>query len=234
MLKYKLPLYGTVFLAVILFVSAFAVLADKESEISDSRPVIIIDAGHGGFDGGAVAQDGTVEKDINLKIAIKVEEFLKVNGFKVIMTRTEDRGTEDNSNAQISERKKSDMQNRLKLIENNSSAVYISIHLNKFTTSAASGTQVFYSANNKKSKVLAQKIQSSIIEMLQKDNDRVIKPGGNNSYLLKKATIPAVIVECGFLSNKRELELLKSDEYQTKISFAIASGILEYYKVKED
>lgn len=150
------------------------------------------------------------------------------------MTRTEDKGTEDNSNAQISERKKSDMQNRLKLIENNSSSVYISIHLNKFTTSAASGTQVFYSANNKKSKVLAQKIQSSIIEMLQKDNDRVIKPGGNNSYLLKKATIPAVIVECGFLSNKRELELLKSDEYQTKISFAIASGILEYYKVKED
>lgn len=191
-------------------------------------------SGHGGFDGGAVAPDGTVEKDINLKISLNIKEILKVNGFNVIMTRIDDTATEDDTSAQISLRKRSDLKNRLALMEKYPHGVYVSIHLNKFTTSAAVGTQVFYSSNNNDSKLLGDRIQQSVVTLLQPDNDRVIKCGSKNSYLLNKAKIPAVIVECGFLSNKNELLLLKNEDYQTKISFAIANGILEYYKDKEE
>lgn len=177
-----------------------------------------------------MAADGTVEKDINLNISLTVEELLEINGFRVIMTRTEDTATEDDSSAAISARKRSDLKNRLALMQEYPKAAYISIHLNKFTTSAASGAQVFYSTNDEASKTLGQCIQTSIVSLLQPENTRVIKPGGSNAYLLDKATVPAVIVECGFLSNHRELELLKSEEYQTKMSFAITAGILEFYK----
>ena len=200
----------------------------------EDRPVIIIDAGHGGFDGGAVAKDGTVEKDINLKIALGLERILKFEGFSVVMTRVDDVGTDDVENGSIAVRKKNDLQNRLKLMKKYPDAIYVSIHLNKFTTTSASGAQVFYSPKHKKAADLAQSIQDSIVSLIQPDNKRVIKAGTNGAYLLKFASVPTVIVECGFLSNHLELEKLKSEEYQSKLSFAIAAGIKDYYKCKED
>lgn len=184
---------------------------------------------HGGFDGGAVAQDGTVEKDINLNIAVSVAKFLKQNGFTVIMTRENDVSTDDVESKIISTKKKSDLKNRLKLMEDYPDAVFVSVHLNKFTTSAANGSQVFFSKDNK-AKILGDCIQKSIIGMLQPDNTRVNKQATSSTYLLYNATIPAVLVECGFLSNRSELEKLKDKDYQNKMAFCIYCGILEYFK----
>lgn len=194
----------------------------------EKRPKIIIDAGHGGFDGGAVASDGTVEKDINLNIASILAEMLKFSGYEVIMTRSADIGTDSTESTVISERKKSDLKNRLELMKNNPEAIFVSIHLNKFTTSAASGAQVFYSKNLEISSVLGQSVQETIVSLLQPENKRAIKQGTSITYLLHNATVPAIIVECGFLSNIAELKLLKSEEYQSKLAFAIWGGIINY------
>lgn len=192
-------------------------------------PVVILDAGHGGFDGGAVANDGTVEKDINLKITVAVAEMLKQSGFKVILTRENDISTDDVETDSIAVRKKSDLKNRLNLMKDYPDGVFVSIHLNKFTTSAASGSQVFYSGEEEKSKLLGDHIQRSIITLLQPENKRVNKQATSSTYLLYNATIPAVLVECGFLSNSQELKLLKTDTYQNQMAFCIFCGILEYF-----
>ena len=194
-----------------------------------ARPVVIIDAGHGGFDGGAVANDGTMEKDINLEIATALSEILLFSGYDVVMTRSTDTGTEDDSNQSISKRKVSDIKNRLNIINSYENSIFVSIHLNKFTSSSASGAQVFYSKNNKKSFELGNCIQSAVKSLLQNDNKRVIKQGTKNTYLLYHATKPAVIVECGFLSNKNDLALLKNQQYQKNMAYAVFCGINNYY-----
>ncbi|MBO4432723.1 MAG: N-acetylmuramoyl-L-alanine amidase [Clostridia bacterium] len=194
-----------------------------------NKNTVIVDPGHGGFDGGAGAADGTLEKDINLEISLKLRDFLNVYGVNVIMTRDEDTGTEDTENANIRSRKRSDLYNRLALMEYDNS-IFVSIHLNKFTTSAARGIQVFYTPNFDAAKVLGQCIQSSVTKYLQPENKRLIKRGYDSTYLLKNAKAPAVIVECGFLSNSAELKQLKSEEYQRKMAFLISVGILEFYK----
>lgn len=150
------------------------------------------------------------------------------------MTRTTDTGTEDNSNSSIVARKKSDLKNRLALMQKYSDSIYVSIHLNKFTTTSACGAQMFYSPKHEDAKLLAQHIQESIVELLQPENTRVIKRGTDSTYLLKYASVPAVIVECGFLSNSNELKRLKSQEYQQQLSFAVASGIMNFKSSKED
>ena len=190
---------------------------------------IIIDAGHGGFDGGAEALDGTLEKDINLKIALKLKEFCKLHGFEVIMPRETDSGTEKDDTASIASRKKSDMYRRLNVITENPDAIFVSIHLNKFTSSGPYGAQVFYSGNNTNSQLLAEHIQLSVKNNLQKDNNRVIKKADSSIFLLKKSHIPSIIVECGFLSNQNDLKLLKLEEYQAKMAYSIFCGILDYY-----
>lgn len=189
---------------------------------------VIIDAGHGGFDGGAVAHDGTSEKDINLNIASTVGKMLEFNGINVIMTRTDDTGTEDDRSSTISRRKVSDMKNRLSIINNTPNSVFVSIHLNKYTASSANGAQVFYSKNNSDSSNLGDCIQKSVVKQLQNDNKRVIKQATKSTYLLYNAKVPAVIVECGFLSNAEELRKLKTDEYQKQMAFSIYNGILDY------
>lgn len=194
-----------------------------------SRRQVIIDPGHGGFDGGAVAHDGTVEKDINLKIALCLADLLKSTGYDVILTRDSDVSTDDSSAERIGSRKKSDLKNRLELMKNYPDAVFVSIHLNKFTTSAASGSQVFYSAKFPESKVLGDNVQSYIVKLLQPHNRRVNKQATSSTYLLYNATIPAILVECGFLSNRAELELLKNEDYQRKLAFCCFCGINDYF-----
>lgn len=171
-----------------------------------------------------------MEKDINLQISKKICAMLRLNGYNVIMTRTEDTGTEDDESAAIAKRKKSDLSNRLQIMKDNPDAIYVSIHLNKFTTSAANGAQVFYTKNYKEAQALAQSVQQSITTLVQPENTRVVKQGTDSTYLLKNAAVPAIIVECGFLSNKAELEKLKNDNYQSQMAFAVVGGIMDYLK----
>lgn len=148
----------------------------------------------------------------------------------MILTRNADTATDNKPNSPISVRKTSDLKNRLDLMSQNTDAIFVSVHLNKFTSSSANGAQVFYSKNNDLSRILGQSIQDSFKNMLQPSNNRVIKMGTSSTYLLHKAKIPAVIVECGFLSNLKELELLKDKDYQTQIAFCIFCGIMDYEK----
>ncbi|MBQ4119709.1 MAG: N-acetylmuramoyl-L-alanine amidase [Clostridia bacterium] len=194
-----------------------------------TQPTIIIDAGHGGFDGGAVAEDGTVEKNINLNISLIISKLLKQSGFCVIMTRQADVSTDDNEASENAFNKRNDLKNRLQLMQDYPDAVFVSIHLNKFTTSSAFGSQVFYSDNDK-AKALGDYIQHSIVGLIQHDNMRVNKKATSSTYLLHNATIPAVLVECGFLSNREELQKLKDTKYQNQMAFSVYCGILEYFR----
>ena len=215
------------------FVLCYTCVPKKETAKTVSsinkKPQIILDAGHGGFDGGAVADDDTAEKDINLNICLALEGILKQNGYDVIMTRSEDISTEDQNIKPGTSRKKSDLSNRLTLMSEYPDSLFVSIHLNKFTTSAASGSQVFYSGNCEDSKLLGEYIQGSIISLLQPENKRVNKKATSSTYLLYNATVPAVLVECGFLSNGDELLKLKNTDYQKKMAFCIFCGITEYF-----
>lgn len=217
----------------LILVACYPLLQSKNTASvniqNTAKPVVIIDAGHGGFDGGAVAGDGTLEKDINLEIATVLSEMLVFSGYDVVMTRTTDTGTEDDSSQPISKRKVSDIKNRLSIINTYENSIFVSIHLNKFTSSSASGAQVFYSKNNKDSFELGNCIQAAVKSLLQNDNERVIKQGTKSTYLLYHATNPAVIVECGFLSNKNDLALLKNEQYQKNMAYAVFCGINNYY-----
>lgn len=193
---------------------------------SSSRPVIVIDAGHGGFDGGATALDGTMEKDLNLQIARVLSSVLTVCGFDVTMTRQTDAGLEQATDATIREKKVSDMHARLALYEE--AQVVVSIHQNMFGVAKYHGSQVFYSANHPLSKVLATYVREELIAKVQPDNTRELKAGNTDIFLLHKATKPTVLVECGFLSNAEELEKLKNEEYQRQLAFAIACGVIRY------
>ena len=184
---------------------------------------------HGGFDGGAQASDGTLEKDLNLQIAKKLEAFLLQGGYYVIMIRDDDVSIEEDPTQSIARRKVSDMKRRLEIINSNTDAIFISIHMNKFTSSSPSGAQVFYSPNDSRSQEVALQIQGTFKKLTQPDNDRMVKQANKSIYLLHRAEIPALIVECGFLSNQRELALLKTEEYQIKTALAIYCGLFEYY-----
>lgn len=190
---------------------------------------VIVDAGHGGEDGGAVGIDGTNEKDINLNIALKLERILSFYGFNVIMTRTQDVMTCDEGLSTLRERKVSDIHNRFALIEANPDAIFVSVHQNKFNDTNQNGTQVFYSGNNEKSKLLAENIQTAVVSVLQPSNKRVVKRSGSGIYLLYHTRAPAVLVECGFISNPDEVKRLNDDSYRMKTAMLIADGILKYY-----
>ena len=152
----------------------------------------------------------------------------------MIMTRESDVSTDSVETDKIAARKKSDLKNRLSLMKDYPDAVFVSIHLNKFTTSAAIGSQVFYSAHREESKQLGEEIQKLIVKLLQPENSRVNKQATSSTYILYNATVPAVLVECGFLSNSAELKRLKTEEYQNKMAFSIFCGIMEYIINTED
>ena len=154
--------------------------------------------------------------------------MLEYGGFEVIYTRTEDVGTESDSSLTISKRKVSDLKNRLSVMNDNPDSVFVSIHLNKFSASSVNGSQVFYSPNFSEAKEVSLSIQNSIISLLQPDNSRSIKQGSASTYLLHNAKVPAVIVECGFLSNKAESTRLTDAVYQQQLAWAIYLGLQNY------
>ncbi len=189
---------------------------------------IILDAGHGGADGGAVAFDNTQEKHINLQITLKIKSVLELSGYDVILTRTSDDSIHSKDAVTLRQKKVSDIKNREKIINNNPDAIFISIHQNKFYDKNVHGAQVFYSGNNPESTVLAQKINDSIINTVQTNNPRQIKKSGTEIYLLYNSQIPSVMVECGFLSNSDDLNKLKDDKFQKKIALSISQGIINF------
>ncbi len=192
------------------------------------RPLIVVDAGHGGEDGGAVGTAGTLEKTINLQIAHCLQAYLEQEGFRVVMTREEDESIGDASLTTVAQRKRSDTKKRVEIVQGAGECLLVSIHQNFFSESRYDGAQVFYSANRPESAVLAEAIRSSIVERLQPENHRQNKEDNGSIYLLKNSPVPAVLVECGFLSNPPEEEKLGEAEYQQKMAAAIGEGILSY------
>lgn len=208
----------------LIYIKTSAVAPVKKSNL----PLVIIDAGHGGEDGGTVSESGIVEKNINLSVSQKLENLFVLGGFEVKMTRDSDTLINDENSASIREKKVSDIHNRMKIMQDNPNGVFISIHQNHFSQSQYSGAQVFYSKGNPESEKIAQFIQQQIKSSLQKSNERKIKPSGTQIYLLYHAVTPAVMVECGFLSNREEAKLLNSEAYQTKMARAIFDGVINY------
>ncbi len=217
-----------IFSIVLVVNSSNVIYVESKSITVIDKPTIVIDAGHGGEDGGAVTTDNTLEKDLNLEISLILSDMLKSSGFDVILTRDTDISLFESGNS-IRERKISDTYNRLSIYDSSENNIIVSIHQNKFEESKYSGTQIFYGTQNKNSALLANSIKNSVVGMMQPTNTRENKEATNDVFLLSKTKNPAVIVECGFLSNENELKLLKSSEYQKEISFAIMCGILDYY-----
>ncbi len=190
------------------------------------KQIIVLDPGHGGMDNGATGINGVKEKDLNLIITKMIGEILSVMDFDVRYTRTEDISP-GNDGKFI---KRNDLSHRVKMTRDCENPLFISIHMNKFGIEKYSGTQTFYSKNNPTSEVLAINIQRAVRQLIQPDNSREVKKATSAIFVLDRLENPAVLVECGFLSNSREANLLTQKNYQKKLSFCIAMGIAEYFK----
>lgn len=207
---------------------------DKEIptvSIPSTNRVIIIDAGHGKPDEGAIGFQGMTEERINLEIALKLQELLESTGTIAILTRHDENGIYDINSKTIRQKKVSDIYNRIDIVNNSNAEFIVSIHLNKFSNSAYRGWQTFFKKNSPDSNMLANHIQNSISKNIEYNNKRIPKQI-ENIYLMDNSKIPAVIVECGFISNPEEAKLLEKKEYQNKITWGIFIGIQNYFKEK--
>lgn len=189
---------------------------------------VIIDAGHGGEDGGTSSASGLVEKDVNLSIAKMLCEMLRANGINAVMTREDDRLLYDRNVDFQGRKKKLDHAARLNIMQKSENAIFVSIHMNSYQDPKYSGLQVWYSQNFSDSIALAEKVQSNNKALLQPDNNRKIKAATSAIFLLDKAPCPAVLVECGFLSNPPEAAKFATEEYRQKIAFILLGSILDF------
>lgn len=189
-----------------------------------NRPVVVIDAGHGGNDPGKIGIDGTLEKDINLKIAMKLKKYLEASDVAVVLTRDDDNGL---YSARDNRKKMADMTKRCDIINKAKPALTVSIHQNSYHQEGISGGQVFYYKKSEKGKKLAETIQERFDFLLGDKNTRLAKPN-DNYYLLLHVRTPIVIVECGFLTNSRESKLLNDKDYQDRVAWTIHMGIMSY------
>lgn len=188
-----------------------------------SKRTIVIDAGHGGADAGTIGIDGTEEKGINLSIALKLYDYLMVSGVNAVLTRDGDYEVYNKGE----DRSRSDLYNRLDFINSIDNSVLVSIHQNHFEDEAEWGTQVWYSANTQESEAIADSILGTVKEFLQSENERLNKQSDDSYYLLYKAKVPSVMVECGFMSNAGENEKLKDNGYQNDMAYSIMIGMNE-------
>ena len=190
--------------------------------------VIILDAGHGGADGGCTSVNGVDEKGINLGILLKLRAMCEAFGYNVVVTRDTDISIHDAGITGIGKQKKSDMENRLEIFNGHDNAIAVSIHQNQFTQSQYSGAQMFYSTNNPLNEKFAAIMQQEFVAQLQPNNARETKPCGKELYLCYFSECPTLMVECGFLSNPEEAALLESEEYQSQVAFTIFSGLNKF------
>lgn len=210
---------------VFIFWQGSAVQASKNLEVKRGEAVLIIDPGHGGEDGGAVAADGTVESQINLSVALKLEELARLAGWDTVMTRREDISIYDSDADTLRQKKVSDLKNRVALCNKVDGGILVSIHQNSLpSVTRVRGAQVFCN-EVAGSRELAQAVQDSLNGTVNGDQPKSPKVIGSAVYLMKNVTCPAILVECGFLTNAQETELLKSEEYQLRLAASILSGI---------
>ncbi len=195
---------------------------------SPAYSTVIIDPGHGGEDGGASSRSGLIEKNINLELAFILKEKLEARGVNVIMTRTTDTLLYDRNVDYQGRKKVLDMQARLKIMSESQNCIFVSLHMNTYSSPKYSGLQVWYSDNDADSQVLANTIQAGVKATLQPENNRKTKSAGTSIFLLDKATCPAVLVECGFLSNAAEAKLFESDEYKQSLCKNLCGSIIEF------
>ena len=230
----KQTVYNCVFAIGLLLsaVSVFEIFTTNTTSPVSGTPlagkVIVIDAGHGAPDTGATGFSGSKEKDLNLDISKKTGDILQKCGAYVVYTRENDSTIADNLDDSIRNIKKNDMKKRRDIRDSLDSDMFVSIHMNIFSDSKYRGAQVFYSADHAESKKLAESIQSSFRKYVDSSNKRSIKESDKSIYLLKRTTIPSVLIECGFISNPEEEKNLLSNEYRKDIAYAISYGIINY------
>jgi N-acetylmuramoyl-L-alanine amidase len=199
----------------------FFVYADNDTPLAQTT--VVIDVGHGGWDPGKVSADGILEKDVNLQIAEKLQAALEAKGCRVVLTRTEDTalGSSDGESS-----KTADMRERIAIMDQVAPDYMISIHQNSYSDPDVRGAQVFYYSTSSVSQSLAETIQSHLIQEVDSENRRQPKPG-NDYYILKNSSCPAVIVECGFLSCPEEAAKLTDGSYQEKLAAAICNAVVD-------
>ncbi len=229
-MKKKLELLmGILLVAAAFFLAQNGAKLVQSSKAKSTTLCIVIDAGHGGIDPGKIGINNALEKDINLEIALKLEQKLEAAGIKIVMTRTDDTGLYSESSTN---KKVEDMQERCKLIAESEPIFTVSIHQNSYVTEDIKGAQVFYYGQSEVGKELAETLQESLISLVDPDNHRQAK-ANESYYLLKKTTSPTVIVECGFLSNSEEAALLVTSDYQDTLVDAICQGIFTYLEANQ-
>ena len=192
-----------------------------------TNKIVILDAGHGVPDYGTESSNGTTEQELNLAITLKLQQLLEQSGTKVILTRSDDNGIYEIDKDSIRSKKVSDMKNRVYIGNNSDADIYVSIHMNYYTDSQYNGWQTFYQSKSEESKKLANIIQESLNENI--GQNKRVPMAIKGAYIMDKVEIPAVIVECGFLSNKSDETKLKTDEYQSKLAWGIYMGIQQYF-----
>lgn len=216
-------------MAILLLAGVWQISKEGARFVSQRRAgqaVVILDAGHGGSDPGKIGVHGEKEKELNLQITLLLKKKLEKKDVFVILTRDSDEGLYESGSKN---KKVQDLQNRVELIHEKKPDCVVSIHQNSYTSPEVKGAQVFYFTHSAEGKKLAEDLQTSLVEGVDPANHRMAK-GNTSYYLLKKTDAPAAIVECGFLSNPQEAELLKSKDYQQKLADSICKGILEYIK----
>lgn len=226
--------FHTLFFVCLLTVVVVAQCVDdaRPASVTPQTSFLLIDPGHGGEDGGATGIDGVSEKTLNLSIATNLHDILSVCGISVKMTREDDVSIHDEGCSGIRQIKVSDMNNRLKLYD--AADATVSIHQNHFSVAKYHGAQVFYSAAHPLSSSLATSVRERILSLVQPNNTRELKKATDSIFLLHRTTKPAILVECGFLSNPQECEQLQESSYQQQMAFAIAVGVLDVYQMSEE
>ena len=187
---------------------------------------VVLDAGHGGEDGGAVSAAGITEKELNLQISLQIAAFLRAAGINVVLTREDDRLLYDRTQDYQGRKKALDLAARRAIAERTENCVFVSIHMNAYPLPQYRGLQVWYSPNHPHSRALAECLQTEVQSALQPENDRRIKAATSSIYLLHHLECPAILIECGFLSNPEEAERLASPAYQRQLAFVLALSIL--------
>lgn len=219
-------------LCVIIVSGLFAVekITPAFATVNSDAPILILDAGHGGEDGGASSAAGDKESDINLDIVLKLESLMTFLGVETVLTRSEDISIYDEGCATLREKKVSDLKNRVELVQNVPNAMLISVHQNTFTDSRYQGAQVFYGTGDL-SRQWGMCTQTAIAAFLDRGNTRRAAAIPDHVYLFKHIDCPAILVECGFLSNGEEVSLLLTDSYQRKIAITLAGAYLQYLQM---
>ena len=228
-------LLGISFLLYSAASSFSTILSSKKTSVNTPNAkksvTVVLDAGHGGIDGGAVGVNGTLEKDLNLAIVQKAAAVLREKGYTVVLTRERDELLTDSGNGS---RKQQDLRARVATVDSLEDAILISVHMNRFPDSAVKGMTFYYSPNHPDSYRLSESMHGMMLKNVQPDNRRPMKEATSGIYLLYHTTVPAVLVECGFLSNALEEAMLTEEDYQKTIAEMITSGVIAFIEKSEE